>query len=246
MNKKKSIVPVIIIAVLLVFIAVVATMLLISPKIKLNKQLDLGNKYLQEEDYDQAIKAFKAAIRIDPKSEDAYIGLAKAYIKTEDYSKAKKILEEGIEELESADNDAGVKRLEEWLDKVLEKLEKQQKEEKGQTTETTDVTEADDEKQDDEKSDDAVTVGPSQMGYTDEELETMALDYYEKFNGYRPQYAAVDHETDGMVLIQLYDIVNVGEDSGHTATSDWYTVDRYTGKGTNFFEEPIDLSIVAK
>jgi len=47
---------------------------------KLEKQLDLGAKYLEELDYDNAIAAYTAAIDVDPASIDAYVGLAKAYV----------------------------------------------------------------------------------------------------------------------------------------------------------------------
>jgi len=46
---------------------------------KLEKQLDLGAKYLEDLDYDNAIAAYTAAIDVDPASIDAYVGLAKAY-----------------------------------------------------------------------------------------------------------------------------------------------------------------------
>jgi len=46
---------------------------------KLEKQLDLGAKYLEELDYDNAIAAYTAAIEVDPANIDAYVGLAKAY-----------------------------------------------------------------------------------------------------------------------------------------------------------------------
>ncbi len=47
---------------------------------KLEKQLDLGAKYLEDLDYDNAIAAYTAAIEVDPASIDAYVGLAKAYV----------------------------------------------------------------------------------------------------------------------------------------------------------------------
>lgn len=74
-------------------------------------------------------------------------------------------------------------------------------------------------------------------GYTDDELSEMALDYYEDEYDYRPEYADVEDEGDGTVTIHIYDIVD-----GHTTTLEWYTVDRATGKGTNFYDEDIDLS----
>lgn len=46
----------------------------------LRAQLDLGNKYLAEEEYENAKVAFEKALEIDPKSEEALIGLANAYV----------------------------------------------------------------------------------------------------------------------------------------------------------------------
>ena len=51
---------------------------------KLRTQLDLGNKYLEEMDYEQAKYAFQAALEIDPKNADAYGGLIKLYAAEQD------------------------------------------------------------------------------------------------------------------------------------------------------------------
>ena len=47
---------------------------------KWQEQYDLGQQYLLEENYEEAIVAFTAAIEIDPKQADAYIGRGDAYI----------------------------------------------------------------------------------------------------------------------------------------------------------------------
>ena len=44
------------------------------------EQYDLGQQYLLEENYEEAIVAFTAAIEIDPNQADAYIGRGDAYI----------------------------------------------------------------------------------------------------------------------------------------------------------------------
>ena len=58
--------------------------------------LDLGQKYLLDGDYDQAIVAFEKVIEIEPKNADAYLGLAKAYMSTHDYAKAVDAINNGI------------------------------------------------------------------------------------------------------------------------------------------------------
>ena len=83
-KKKKWLVPVIIgaAAILFVIIAVVILVVVLAvtaPKRALKKQLDLGQKYLTELDYDQAILAYEDALKIDPKNEEAYLGLIGIY-----------------------------------------------------------------------------------------------------------------------------------------------------------------------
>lgn len=47
---------------------------------QLQEQLDLGQRYLQELNYTEAIAAFTKAIEIDPRRPDAYLGRADAYM----------------------------------------------------------------------------------------------------------------------------------------------------------------------
>ena len=58
--------------------------------------LVLGNKYVQEGKYEEAILAFKKVIQIEPMNIEARVGLAKAYIKTGKPEEAKKILKESM------------------------------------------------------------------------------------------------------------------------------------------------------
>ena len=60
-------------------------------------QYDLGVRYLSEGNYEEAILAFEAAIKIDPKNADAYRKLAEAYEKTGDEDAALRTLETGAE-----------------------------------------------------------------------------------------------------------------------------------------------------
>ena len=45
------------------------------------EQLDLGNKYLTEADYEQAIVAFNKVIKLDEKNTAGYVGLMEAQLK---------------------------------------------------------------------------------------------------------------------------------------------------------------------
>ncbi len=96
-----------------------------------------------------------------------------------------------------------------------------------------------DNKNDDSKNDDNKSTDSKE--YTEQELAQMALDYYEAKTGYRPGKVATEKNEEGKIVIQLYDSF---ED--HNSTSDWYTIDPKTAKGTNVLEEDIDLSKFAK
>lgn len=73
--------------------------------------------------------------------------------------------------------------------------------------------------------------------YTNEELVKLASDYYEKLNGKKAQFVEVDHTDGDNVVIHLYEVVD-----GHTATFDWYTINKKSAKGTDFLENEIDLT----
>lgn len=96
-----------------------------------------------------------------------------------------------------------------------------------------------DNKIDDSKNDDSKSTDSKE--YTEQELAQMALDYYEAKTGYRPGKVATEKNEEGKIVIQLYDSFE-----NHNSTSDWYTIDPKTAKGTNVLEEDIDLSKFAK
>ena len=59
------------------------------------EQLELGEQYLLEENYEQAMVAFHKMIELDPKQTEAYTKLADVYILQEDYEQALTVLQEG-------------------------------------------------------------------------------------------------------------------------------------------------------
>ena len=69
------------------------------------EQYDLGTRYLNEGNYQEAVIAFEAAIEIDPKRPEAYLGAAEAYIAADDIDAAIAILEKGY----AATNDDSLK-----------------------------------------------------------------------------------------------------------------------------------------
>ena len=62
------------------------------------EQYDLGVRYLSEGNYEEAIIAFTASIKIDPKQPDSYLKAAEVYIAMGDIDSAVTVLEQGYEE----------------------------------------------------------------------------------------------------------------------------------------------------
>ena len=82
------------------FCAIVVLVLLLNACTKSTaswqEQYDLGVRYLSEGKYEEAVIAFNAAIEIDPKRADAYIGLADAYMALGDVEQARLVLEDAL------------------------------------------------------------------------------------------------------------------------------------------------------
>lgn len=72
-----------------------------SGTVRINRQLKLAQRYLLEEEYEQAIAAFEIVIEIDPKNVDAYLGLAEAYVSADELGNAVSILEKAAEQTDS-------------------------------------------------------------------------------------------------------------------------------------------------
>lgn len=64
------------------------------------EQYNSGMSCLSEGNYEKAVVAFEAVIKIEPKSVEAYVGLADAYIGMEDCDTAMRILQEAYDQLE--------------------------------------------------------------------------------------------------------------------------------------------------
>ncbi len=70
-----------------------------STERKIAEQLELGQKYLTEGNYNKAIVAFVKAIEIEPKTEQAYTELAAVLLELGRYDEAIEILEKGSQEI---------------------------------------------------------------------------------------------------------------------------------------------------
>lgn len=89
----------IVIAIVITGIAIYAC----SPSVKARKQLALGDKYLDQLEYEQAIAAFEEASEIDPKNPESYIGIAKVYKAQNNYEEATNTLNIAIEYVDKKD-----------------------------------------------------------------------------------------------------------------------------------------------
>lgn len=101
----KRIAIIAVIAVVLIGI-VVALILILSQQAvnaEAREQISLGEKYMKDEDFDEAIVAFRKAIDIDPNNPDAYLKLADAYHAVGNFSEAIKVLQQGFERTHSGD-----------------------------------------------------------------------------------------------------------------------------------------------
>lgn len=63
---------------------------------RVNNFLDLGNKYLLDANYEQAVLQFENVLKIDKKNVDARVGLSKAYTALKKPDKAVAVLKDGI------------------------------------------------------------------------------------------------------------------------------------------------------
>lgn len=84
--------------------------------------LQLADRYLSEQNYEQAVIEFEKVLKIEPMNVDAYLGLAEAYMALGETDKAVKVLEEGIEKTGS--------------DRLSDRLEEIRESEKPVTTES--------------------------------------------------------------------------------------------------------------
>lgn len=115
MMKKKKIIVIAALVLLIVVIAIAVCFMANSNQRKLDRQLDLGQQYMDELDYEEALASYLMAIEIDDKCDAAYIGAAKAYVKLDQMEAAVDILKQGYEKSESNE----IKNLLDSLEKEL-------------------------------------------------------------------------------------------------------------------------------
>lgn len=87
------------------------------------EQLSLGEKYLQELNYEDAVVSLKRAIAIDPKNPQPYLLLADVYVAQEDYPAAVEILEQGYE---ATGNNEEIAQKQEEVEELLAQQEQRE------------------------------------------------------------------------------------------------------------------------
>jgi len=92
--KRKLLIAVITAIVLIIIGVVVVNSTSSAAQIK--KYMKLGNKYLQEGKYEEAILAFNKVIEIEPKNIEARLKLADAYVATNKFEDAERVLREAL------------------------------------------------------------------------------------------------------------------------------------------------------
>ncbi|WP_049962170.1 tetratricopeptide repeat protein [Oribacterium sp. FC2011] len=97
MEKKSS--PILIISVVTVILLLILAGILVFfnlPDQRIRRMLKTANKYIAEENYDEAILTLQKMIEIDPKNEDLYVLLADTYEKNGDIDKEVEFLQEAV------------------------------------------------------------------------------------------------------------------------------------------------------
>lgn len=119
-NREKKTVFIFGMAAVIVIIIIAASLLLQSDDRKINRLLDLGQKYLESADYDNAVLVFDQVIAIDPKCEEAYLEKARAQYEAGMTEDAIATLEEGIANVD--DN----LRLKDFLQQIMAEIKEKE------------------------------------------------------------------------------------------------------------------------
>ena len=92
-----------------------------------------GIRYLEEMEYEEAVIAFTAAIRIEPKKMDVYLSLADAYVELDEKAKAEQVLDTAFLVIRSEyeDNDRQLEKSELILERLMSSYEDQGQEKKA-------------------------------------------------------------------------------------------------------------------
>lgn len=115
-SQKRKISPLAIIAIILILLALGMLFLIFAPGPRMKWALTMGEKYLTDCEYTQAVTMFSRAIRVDDRSEPAYWGRAQAYVQMDDTDAAMSDLTYIIDELGTENADVYLTRADLYMD----------------------------------------------------------------------------------------------------------------------------------
>ncbi len=174
MKKEKS--KIIIIGLSLAIIMVIALisylLFMNSKDQRVKRQLSVGEKYLEEMNYENAILAYNLVLEIDPMSEDAYLGLADAYIGLQDYAMAFETANLGLSKIGKSRD----------LTSILSIIEEKRNKEDQNEKETKDEPEPDEDSDSESVPEDVET----DIDSTDNNM--YASSYIEMINNYEVEH----------------------------------------------------------
>ena len=104
-GNKKKLIAIIAAAAVIVIALAVGIGIYNTPANRLQRQLDLGNKYLEEQNYEQAAIAFEEAIAIDDRCMEAYTGGIEAYLGAGNVDGAKDFYDRTLTMIDGLDAD---------------------------------------------------------------------------------------------------------------------------------------------
>ena len=114
--QKRKINPLAIVAVILLVLAAGMLFLIFAPGPRMKWALTMGEKYLTDCEYTQAVTMFSRAIRVDDRSETAYWGRAQAYVQLGDSAAATSDLTYIIDEIGTENADVYLTRADLYMD----------------------------------------------------------------------------------------------------------------------------------
>ena len=104
-NNRKKVIAIIAATAVILIVLAVGIGIYNTPTNRLQRQLDLGNKYLEEQDYEQAAIAFEEAIAIDDRCMEAYMGGIEAYLGAGNVDGAKDFYDRTLTMISGLDTD---------------------------------------------------------------------------------------------------------------------------------------------
>lgn len=104
-QSNKAVITIIAAAAVILIAVAVAVSVYNTPTNRLHRKVDLGNKYLEEQNYEQAAIEFEQAIEIDECCVEAYAGGIEAYLGADDIDGAKDLYDRTLTMLDGLDAD---------------------------------------------------------------------------------------------------------------------------------------------